>query len=741
MHYTPNADCAAYTRAMTDLHPGICNMCDATCGILIEHQGPRILGIRGDKKDPFSRGHICPKAVALKDVYEDPDRLRRPVRRIGERWEPISWDDALAEVATRVVQIQRTHGADAVGLYFGNPMGHSYQAMLALLAFVRYLGTKNIFSSSSVDSHPRTLVSMLLYGNQALLPIPDIERTDHLVVMGSNPVISNGSVMTAPDAKRRLERIRARGGKVIVIDPRRTETAELSDRHHFIRPGTDALLLLAVLHLLHHRGRLEAQKLSPLVRGLPELITIIERFPPSRVAERVGIGVPEIEELATEFAAARSAVWYGRMGTSTQQFGCLATWLIDVINIVSGNFDRPGGAMFTTPAVDLAGLARRIGESGQFNRWQSRVGGLPEFNGEFPVAALADEIETPGRGQIRAFLTIAGNPVLSNPNGRRLDAALQRLDFMAAVDLYINETTRHAHIILPPATALEGDHYPLLEYAMAVRNTARYARALFPAEAQVRPDFAILTQLLARIGRGRGGLHALAPLGAKALAAAIGSGAALDLLLRLGPHRLTLKELRSRPHGIDLGPLQPRIREVIGTPDKRIHLVPAPLAKDIARLEAQLAAPPPVRAAIKDPLEFSLVSRRTLRSMNSWLNNSPRMAKGPSRCTLAMHPSDAALLGLMNDRHVELSSRVGTIRAVVAVSDEMMPGVVSLPYGWGHDRPGARLTVARQHAGVSMNDLTDERLYDHVSGTTVLDGIPVTIRVIRAPADPPEEPC
>lgn len=729
---------------MTDLHAGICNMCDATCGILIEHEGRRILGIRGDKEDPFSRGHICPKAVALKDVYEDPDRLRRPVRRVGERWEPISWDDALNEVATRIVATQRTHGADSVGLYFGNPMGHSYQAMLALLAFVRYLGTKNIFSSSSVDSHPRTLVSMLLYGNQALLPIPDIERTDHLVVMGANPAISNGSVMTAPDAKRRLEKIRARGGKLIVIDPRRSETAELADQHHFIRPGTDALLLLAVLYVLHHGGKLRAEPLATLVRGLPELIQIVDRFPPSRVAEHVGIAVPAIEQLATEFAAARSAVWYGRMGTSTQQFGCLSTWLIDVINIVTGNFDQPGGAMFTTPAVDLAGFARRIGESGKFNRWQSRVGGLPEFNGEFPVAALADEIETPGRGQIRAFLTVAGNPVLSNPNGRRLDAALQRLDFMAAIDLYINETTRHANLILPPATVLESDHYPLLEYAMAVRNTARYARALFPAEAQVRPDFFILTQLLSRVGRGRGGLHALAPLGAKALAAAIGSGVALDLLLRLGPHRMTLKELQRRPHGIDLGPLKPRLREVIGTPDKRIYLVPPPLAKDIARLEAQLVARPVERTVAKDQLEFSLVSRRTLRSMNSWLNNSPRMAKGPSRCTLAMHPSDAARLGLGAKRQVELSSRVGTIRAVVAISDEMMPGVVSLPYGWGHDRPGARLTVARQHAGVSMNDLTDERLYDHVSGTTVLDGIQVTIRAIRAetpePAAQPEKP-
>lgn len=719
-----------YTRPMSDLHPGICNLCDATCGLLIEHEDRRILGIRGDKQDPFSRGHICPKAAALKDVYQDPDRLRSPVRRVGDRWEPISWEAALTEIATRVVGVQRTHGADAVGLYFGNPMGHSYQAMLALLALVRYLGSRNVFSSSSVDSHPRTLVSMLLYGNQALLPIPDIERTDHLVVMGANPAISNGSVMTAPDARKRLEQIRARGGKIVVVDPRRSETAELADRHHFIRPGTDALLLLAVLHLLHRQGRLQEGAPSVLVRGLPELIALVERFPPGRVAARVGISEQAIAELATEFAAARSAVWYGRMGTSTQAFGCLATWLIDVLNIVTGNFDRPGGAMFTTPAVDLAGLARRLGESGTFNRWRSRVGGLPEFNGELPVAGLADEIQTPGRGQIRAFLTIAGNPVLSNPNGRRLDAALQQLEFMAAIDFYINETTRHAHLILPPATVLESDHYPLLEYAMAVRNTARYARALFPPEPGVRPDFWILTQLLGRIGGHRGGLHRLASLGARALHAAIDSGVALDLLLRSGPHRLTLKDLQRQPHGIDLGPLQPRIREVIGTPDKRIALVPAPLASDVARLEGTLAASVEERTAAASEPVFSLVSRRTLRSMNSWLNNSPRLVKGPERCTLRVNPGDAAALALAAGQQVELRSRVGTIRAIAELSDEMMPGVVSLPYGWGHDRPGARLSVARQHAGVSMNDLTDEKLYDHVSGTTVLDGIPVTIRVL-----------
>lgn len=715
---------------MAELHPGICNFCDATCGLEIEYEGRHILNIRGDKQDPFSRGHICPKAVAVKDLYEDRDRLRTPMRRIGDCFESIGWDEALDEVASNIVDLQRQYGPDSFGFYFGNPMGHSYQAMLALLTFARYSGTKNIFSSSSVDSHPRTLVSMLLYGNQALLPVPDLERTDLLVVMGANPAISNGSVMTAPDARKRLEAIRARGGKIIVIDPRKTETAELADRHHFIRPGTDALLLLSVLHVLHRQGRVRPT--SPLVRDLPQLLDIVERFPPQRIAQQVGIDVAAIEALALEFANARTAAWYGRMGTSTQEFGCLSTWLIDVLNIVTGNFDRAGGVMFTTPAVDLAGLARRLGESGQFNRWRSRVGNLPEFNGEFPVAALADEIETPGHGQLRGFMTIAGNPVLSNPNGRRLDAALDKLSFMASLDFYINETTRHANIILPPTTTIEGDHYPLLEYAMAVRNTARYSRALFAPEPGVRPDYFILTELVARIGRRRGGLHALVPFGAKALQAAIGSGVVLDLLLRIGPHRLTLKKLKSQPHGIDLGPLTPRFADVIGTPDKCLHLVPRPLADDLKRLEQKLAE---TSIPVEDRT-FSLISRRTLRSMNSWLHNSLRLVKGPSRCTLMMHPHDALSLGVTSGSSVEITSRVGQLHAIVEVSDQMMPGVVSLPYGWGHDRPGAQQSIARQHAGISMNDLTDERRYDHVSGTTVLDGIPVRIAALTSSTSP-----
>lgn len=706
---------------MTETRYAVCNLCDAMCGLEIETDGRTILAIRGDQNDPFSRGHICPKGTAHADIYNDPDRLRRPVRRVADRWEEISWHEAIAEVSRRVVAIQRRHGREALGIYYGNPVGHSYQTMLAVLPFLKMAGTRNVFSSSSVDAHPRMLVSRLLYGNQALLPVPDIERTDLLVIMGANPIVSNGSVMSAPDVKTRLRAIRERSGRIIVIDPRFSETAAVADEHHFIRPGTDALLLLAVLNVLHAEERI-ADDIRATVTGMDELAAIVRRYPPERVASTVAIDADTIRALARSFADARRAVWYGRMGTCTQEFGCLSTWLIDVINLVTGNFDRPGGAMFATPAVDLAGMARRLGETGHFDRWRSRVGGLPEFNGEFPVAALADEIETPGEGQIKALITIAGNPVLSNPNGRRLDRALERLEFRVAVDFYVNETTRHADIVLPPATMLEGDHYPLLEHAMAVRNTAHYAPAVLPRDPDARADWEILFDLMRGIGRARGGTGRVMGWGAGLLGRAIGSGRILDLLLRMGPHRVSLKRLRAAPHGIDLGALEPRGDQIIHTANKRIDLVPDRLVTDLRRLDERLE-----RGGEDSDGALLLVSRRTLRSMNSWLNNILRLARGRDRCVLQMHPADAEARHLARAARARVRSRAGEIEVALQLTTRVMPGVVSLPYGWGHDRPGSRLRVAQDHAGASLNDVADERLFDHVTGTAVLDGIPVVV--------------
>ncbi len=714
------------------IHYASCTFCDSVCGLEIEVTDNQIQSIRGDSADPFSRGHICPKALAQKELIEDPDRLRKPLRRRGSDWEQISWPEALEELTQRTVAIQRQHGNDAMALYYGNPLGQDYQALLALVAFVKALATKNVYSSTSVDALPRMLVSKLLYGNQALLPIPDIERTDLFVVMGANPIVSNGSAMTAPDIKNRLRAIRNRGGRIVVIDPRRTETAKVADEHHFIRPGTDALFLLAILNELFVHGRVTPDANVP-IRNLDGLRRIAEPYTPSRVAPLCGVSAIAIETLAQQFAEAPTAAWYGRMGTSTQRFGCLATWLIDVINVVTGNFDRAGGVMFNTPAADLAGIATRLGETGHFDRWRSRVGDLPEFNGEFPVGALADEIVTPGPGQIRGLITIAGNPVLSNPNGRRLDEAFETLDFVACVDFYLNETTRHADLILPPVTPLEGSHYPLLPLAMGVRNMAHYAKPVVVAPPGSKHDWQIILGMVAGLARARGGLQRLVlPALAGGFGSLLGSGRLLDLLLRLGPHRLKLSDLEAAPHGLDLGLLEPRASQVLATKDRSIDLLPGILEADLARLEAELGHDG-ARGANTSSNDLLLISRRTLQSMNSWLNNLPLLVRGKDRCTLLMNPDDANSRGIEAGKKVRLSGRVGSIEVELRVSDEMMPGVVCLPYGGGHDRDGTRLRVASNHAGVSMNDVVDERLMDELAGTAVLDGIPVEV----APVAPP----
>lgn len=701
---------------------GVCNFCDSMCGLEFEVAGREILSVRGDKLDPFSRGHICPKGTVQKDLYADPDRLRKPIRRSGGSWQSTSWESAYAELADRVVAIQKRHGADALGVYYGNPISHSYQGMLALLGFLKMLGTKNAYSSNSVDALPRMLVSKLLYGNQALLPVPDIDRTDLFVVMGANPVVSNGSVMSAPDVKGRLRRIQQRGGRVVVIDPRRTETAALSDQHIFIRPGADVWFLLAVLNVVF---RHELKQHVPVMH-LDVLRGIVAEFPPERVADACGVSASTITGLASEFARAPSAAWYGRMGTSTQRFGVTSTWLIDAVNIVTGHFDRPGGAMFATPAVDLAAVAKSLGETGKFDRWRSRVTGQPEFNGEFPVGSLADAIQTPGKGRLLGLLTVAGNPVLSNPNGRRLDAAFAELPFMASVDFYLNETTRHARLILPPTTPVEGDHYPMLEAAMAVRNVARYSPAVIPRSDGARHDWEILLESVRAVSEKRGGVHRASGWLARALGRGLKSGWILDTLMRLGPQNLRLRDLKEQAHGVDLGPLESRGKGVLNTRGGKIDLAPDLVVNDMGRVAQVLSA------SVRGAPTLLLIGRRTLRSMNSWLHNSHAMVKGPNRCTLMIHPDDASHRDIQQGSRVRLKSRVGEIFLPALITDEMMPGAVCMPYGWGHDRAGAKLSVASQHAGASMNDVVDERLFDEVGGTAVLDGVPV--QVSAAPA-------
>ncbi|HYF64122.1 MAG TPA: molybdopterin-dependent oxidoreductase [Herpetosiphonaceae bacterium] len=686
-------------------HYRTCPLCEAMCGLAITVRDEAILTIRGDAEDPFSRGHICPKGAALQDIHADPDRLRHPLRRGPDGWERIDWEEAFAEAVAGLKAVQARHGNDAVAIYQGNPSVHNLGTTLFSPAFVKALHTKNRFSATSVDQLPHQFVAYWMYGHQLMLPIPDIDRTDFWLILGANPAVSNGSLMSAPDVKRRLKAIRERGGQVVVIDPRRTETAALASAHHFIRPGSDALLVAALINAILGEGLAEPGRLAGFTVGLERIADLVAGFTPEAVAGRTGIAAAAIRQLARDFAQAPSAVCYGRIGVSVQAYGAVTQWLIQVLNIVTGNLDRPGGAMLTTPAIDTLAA----GGKGNYARWQTRVRGLPEFAGELPVVALAEEIGTPGDGQIKALVTSAGNPVLSTPNGAQLDRALDQLEFMVSIDFYLNETTRHANLILPPTSPLEHDHYDRVFHTLAIRNTARYDEPLFVAPADSRHDWEIFQELAARMADADGAPpRRLIP-----------PSALLERSLRAGPHPIGLDDLKAAPHGVDLGPLEPRLPERLFTADKRINLVPELIAADLARVAAELLN--------GEGAAMQLIGRRQLRSNNSWMHNSQRLVKGENRCTLLINPADAAGRGIADGASVAVRSRVGAITAVAEISDEVMPGVVSLPHGWGHDLAGVRLSTAREHPGVSINTLTDDLAIDPLCGNAALNGIAVEV--------------
>ena len=713
------------------IHYRNCNLCEAICGIEITTAGDQRLNIRGDKDDPFSRGYICPKAVALQDFHFDKDRLRYPVRRTARDWERISWNQAFNEVAHNLKRIRAQHGRNAIATYLGNPTVHNYGALLFAPGFLRSLHTRNKFSATSVDQLAHHLASYLMFGHQLLLPVPDVDRTKYFLILGANPAVSNGSMMTAPGMARRLQEIRQRGGKVILVDPRFNETARLADRHIFIRPGTDVLLLLALLHVLFDEGLTHLDQLAPFTEGVETVAKLVMEFAPERVASLTGIEPDQIRALAREFAAAESAVCYGRIGVSTQEFGGVCQWLINVLNIVTGNLDRTGGAMFTLPAFDPLSTPESIAPRGSFARWHSRVRKLPEFGGELPVAALTEEISTEGAGQVKAFVTLAGNPVLSTPNGRELDRALASLEFMVSIDCYINETTRHAHIILPPTSPLERGHYDIAFHLLAIHNTTKFSPPLFQRSRDTRHDWEILLELETRMKHGRvtGGVKR------KLIKQFFTPERILDLSLRFGPYGgrlnpfakgLTLRKVKKAVHGIDLGPLAPCLPVRLRTSDKQIDLAPDVYVNDVERVKAKFLN----EAASDTNGHLLLIGRRQLRSNNSWMHNSERLVKGnPAKpaCTILMHPTDAANRDLLNGQKVVVRSSVGSIALPVEISEEMMPGVVSIPHGWGHDREGNQLAIARQYAGVSINDLTDQRNVDTLSGTAAFNGTAVSV--------------
>jgi anaerobic selenocysteine-containing dehydrogenase len=708
------------------VHYRSCNLCEAICGIVITSAGDQHLDIRGDKDDPFSRGYICPKAVALQDFHYDKDRLKHPVRRTTHGWERIGWNEAFSEVAQNLKRIRAQHGRNSIATYLGNPTVHNYGALLFAPPFLRSLRTRSKFSATSVDQLAHHVASFLMFGHQLLVPIPDVDRTKYFLILGANPAVSNGSMMTAPGMNRRLEEIRKRGGKVVLIDPRHNETARFADRHLFIRPGADVLLLLALLHVIFEE---KLTRPAPFTKGVETVASLVAEFPPERVAEITGIESDQIRTLAREFAAAQSAVCYGRIGLSTQEFGGVCQWLINVLNIVTGNLDRPGGAMFTLPAFDPVSAPESVAARGSFARWHSRVRKLPEFSGELPVAALAEEILTEGDGQVKALVTLAGNPVLSTPNGRELDRALTSLEFMVSIDCYINETTRHAHVILPPTSPLERGHYDLAFHLLAVRNTAKFSPPLFERSAETRHDWEILLELETRM---KGGFVGTVKrnFGKRFFT----PERILDLGLRFGPYGarlnpfskgLTLRKVQKAVHGIDLGPLTPCLPGRLRTRDKQIDVAPEVLVKDVERVKTRF-----LNEAYESNSHLLLIGRRQLRSNNSWMHNSERLVKeNPLKplCTVLMHPTDAANRDLLNGQKVVVRSRVGSIVLPVEITDEIMRGVVSIPHGWGHDRSGNQQTVAQQHAGASINDLTDQQAVDALCGTAAFNGTAVTI--------------
>ncbi|MEV4805642.1 molybdopterin-dependent oxidoreductase [Nonomuraea sp. NPDC049421] len=688
--------------------PGRCTLCEAMCALRVTTSGDRVIDIRGDEDDPLSAGHLCPKALALADLHDDPDRLRTPVRRTGDGWREIGWEEAFDLVAGELAGIGRRHGADAVAVYLGNPVTHSLGAMTHAPAFANLLGTRNRFSASSVDQLPHQVVARLLYGNQWLVPVPDIDRTAYFLVFGANPAVSNGSLMTAPGLPRRIRALLARGGKMVLFDPRRTETARLGGEHHFIRPGTDAALILGLVRVILDEG---LARPATYVDGLGEVRRALEPFTPERVEAATGVAPGTVRRVAREFAAAPAAACYGRTGVSTQRFGTLCQWGIQLLNIVTSNLDRPGGTMFARPAVDP--IATRQIDPGRQGRWRSRVRGLPEFGGELPVAALAEEISTPGAGQVRGLVTVAGNPVLSTPGGPALDEALAGLDFMVSVDFYVNETTRHAHVILPPTGPLERDHYDLIFHLLAVRDTARYVPAVLPKPPGARHDWEIFRELARRYGIRRGALRA-------ALMLRLRPDRIVDLGLRTGPYRLTLDRLRRLPQGADLGELRPSLPRRLQTPRRRVRTAPPVLLAAARDAVTELLRPP-------DPGALLLIGRRHLRANNSWMHNSRRLVKGRPRHHLLMHPGDMAARDLGDGDLVTVRSAAGELTVEASASADVMPGTVSLPHGYGHDLPGVRLSVARELPGPSANAVTDPARLDQVSGTAVLNGVPVTV--------------
>jgi anaerobic selenocysteine-containing dehydrogenase len=747
----------------TSTHFRTCPLCEATCGLEITVKDGAVSRIRGDRDDVYSKGFICPKGSTIDDLDQDPDRIRVPMIRDGATWREVSWAEAFAEIDTKLTAIRTAHGNNSVAVYLGNPSAHNLSAGLYQSRFIRSLRTNNRFSASTVDQMPKQVSSALMFGGALTIPLPDIDRTSYLLMLGANPYDSNGSLLTAPDLPGRLEAMRERGGRLVVVDPRRSKTADHADEWIGLRPGTDAAWLLAIVHVLFADGLVQVGTRdgggvpADLVNGVAAVEAVASTFTPERVAKATGVSAAVTRRIAHELAAASSAAVYGRIGTCTQEFGTLSSWLIDVVNVLTGNLDRPGGALFALPATASPHVRSTParGRTQEFGRFTSRVSGKREFFGELPCTALPEEIETPGDGQVRALVTLAGNPVLSNPDSERLDAALATLEFMVSVDIYLNETTKHANVFLPAPRVLTRSHYDFTLYNLAIRSVANWSAPVFPLAEGEMYEWEIALRLSA-IASGLGSDPNVAELD-DAYAREVASGVApkfgrsvdevlamvshrrgpdriLDLHLRAGafgdhfgsnPGGLSVDLLEQNPHGIDYGPMQPRIEQVLRTESGKVELAPAAFIADVTRLDDALER-------LGDDSHLLLTGRRHVRSNNSWMHNIRILMKGKSRCTMHVNPADAARLGLVDGGAARVSSRSGAIEIAVEVTDAVMAGVVSIPHGFGHGHQGARMGIAADHAGANTNVIVPGDVIDPLSGNGVLTGVPVDVVAVPA---------
>ena len=708
----------------TKTHFITCPVCEAECGLEITTRQKEILSIRGDRLNTYSRGFICPKALALKDIYNDPDRLKYPQKRTKDGWHQISWEQAFDEIEQRIKAIRNEHGNNALAFFMGNPNVHYHGNALYLGLLLRALKTRNRYSSSSLDQLPLMMCCYLMFGHQLLFPVPDIDRTDFFLIIGANPSVSGGSIMAASGVTQRLKRIRKRNGRVVVVDPVHTKTASLADRHLFIRPGSDVFFLAALVNTVFEEDLAAPGRLESFTDGIDAVRNAVKNFTAEKAAGLTGISAEETRRLARDFCQAEKAVCYGRMGTSVQKYGSLSTWLILVFNIITGKMDRPGGFMFPTPALDLVNVMARANERGYVARHHTRVSGLPDFAGEFPASALAEEILTEGDGRIRALITIAGNPVLSGPNGRMMDKALQNLDFMVAMDWYINESSRHAHIILPPTCILEHHNFMTMINLAGTRNFAAYTKPVFSPPPDTRHNWQILSGLSLRF-ISNPFLRFVLKLARPELL--------LDLLLRFGPHGaglnilgsgLSLSKIKKAQHGLDLGPLVPRFPDRLFTKNKKINLAPEILVTALKQIEDKPTLS--LNESRPETFDLQLISRRNLMSSNSWFHNYPSMQHRSNRCTLLINTVDAERRSIRTDDLVQVKSKIGGISIAAEVTDQNMSGVVSMPHGWGHDFPGIALRVAAGNPGVSINDITDNKRID-LSGNAAFSGLWVSV--------------